>query len=427
VVLIDATIESHDAASSNVVSSRNESDVDRSANESLLDRSSRGIDPRHAVGKTERRPPGLGREELKIAVLRVLELVGEQGATKAEIVARIRNTTLVSVQRALDDLRELHDAKIVCVGKERRWKLVEAFGMPLVAPDREDLVAVLVAQAILEPIADAELKQRLDRLVADVDERVRNREPDERKKTLPTASSVSATLTLGTPVKPEVLRTLLATCKRKVLQIEYDAPWKPAGEGRRSYEIEPWALRVHDGGVYLRAWRRDASAPRTFRVAQIESMKVLDTSPRGRIPAPAEVWGDENPAFGIDADRPDVAVVRLRGPIARWVKRMVWHADQIDRWIIEPELLERTVAYRSCRELARRLASLLDGIESIAPETLRGEVEAIVAKVPRTMLEREAVLESSVDSSLPGVMYRVPASAATRTATARAADGGGDE
>jgi predicted DNA-binding transcriptional regulator YafY len=43
-------------------------------------------------------------------------------------------------------------------------------------------------------------------------------------------------------------------------------------------------------------------------------------------------------------------------------------------------LLERTVAYRSCREMARRLASLLDGVESIAPAQLRDEVVRIVAR-----------------------------------------------
>ncbi len=386
---------------------------DRSTGDSTLDRDVHAIDPGGAVGKTERRSPGLGRDELMIEVLRVLEAAGDCGATKQDIVAAIRNTVGVSVQRALVDLRELHGAKIECVGKQRRWKLLEPFSMPLVAPDREDLVAVLVAQAILEPIADEELRHRLARLVEDLDERVRTREPNYQHATLPARSSVSATLTLGTPVDPAVLRTLLETCKRKVLRIEYDAPWKPLGDGRRSYEIEPLAVRVHDGAVYLRAWRRDLGEPRTFRVAHIEEVRVIDgAQPRHPVPRVAEVWGDEEPAFGIDRDRPGRAVVRLRGPVARWVARTVWHPQQQDAWVVEGEVLERAFAYRSCRELARRLASVLDGVEAIAPEELRGEVEALVGRG----------LGATSDRELRGVMYRVQPGAPDADRRQRAAD-----
>jgi predicted DNA-binding transcriptional regulator YafY len=57
----------------------------------------------------------------------------------------------------------------------------------------------------------------------------------------------------------------------------------------------------------------------------------------------------------------------------------VWHRRQKDVWIEEGELLERTFPYRSCRELARRLASYLDGVESISPAVLDDEVVALVS------------------------------------------------
>lgn len=142
-------------------------------------------------------------------------------------------------------------------------------------------------------------------------------------------------------------------------------------------EIEPWELRVHDGAVYLRAWARGPAEARTFRLAHIEAVEDAEGSRR---PPPSDVWGDESPAFGIDRDRPGTAVIRLRGAVARWVARIVWHPDEKDIWIEPGELLERTVAYRSCREMARRLASVLDGVESIAPVQLRDEVVRLVAR-----------------------------------------------
>jgi predicted DNA-binding transcriptional regulator YafY len=382
----------------------------------LLDPPDATTDDADTVAKSERRRPGLGRAEVKIAVQRLLAEAGSAGLTKAELVERIieqvGNTTAVSVQRALDDLRELDDAKIECLGKERRWRLIESFGMPLLAPDREDLVAVLVAQAILAPLADADLQARIERLVADVDEQVRRREPEDRRRSLPLAGSVSATLTLGTRIDPTVLRTLLETCRRKVLRIVYDAPWKSVEQGRVTYEIEPWGIRVHDGAAYLRAWRRDVAQARTYRVAQIQEITVVAGHPHGRLPPVGEIWGDSHPAFGIDHDRPGTAVVRLHGAVARWCKHVVWHPEQRDRWIIEGEVLERTLAYRSCRELARRIASVLDGVESIAPESLRAEVEQLVARVPMG----EPTLE------LPAVMYRARPGTPVPPPRSRAAD-----
>ena len=60
--------------------------------------------------------------------------------------------------------------------------------------------------------------------------------------------------------------------------------------------------------------------------------------------------------------------------MARWIGNMVWDAGQEDRWIEPGELLERKVPYHSCRELARRLLSIVDGLESIEPAELREEV-----------------------------------------------------
>jgi len=357
----------------------------------LLDGNSRWVHSRRTMGRTAQKPRGLSLEALTIAVLGALRDAGEGGLTKQEIVSKIGNTSSVSVQRALKDLREQHDAQIEYLRQHQRWRLTAPFGMPLQAPECEDLVAVLIAQAILEPLADADLLGRVQRLAEDLDERARRRASSER---LPSPASVSATLTLGTPVDAGILSKLLTHCRRSVLRIEYVSPWKPRSAGRRSYTIEPWSLRVHDGVAYLRAWGRDAGAPRTFRVAQIETIEPCPEKPNQAVPRSHQIWGDEHPAFGIDHDRPGTAIVRLRGAVARWVARVQWHRGQSDRWIEDDELLERTVAYRSCRELARRLASVLDAIESIEPAELRMEVERITRV-------------ASVERELPGVRHRV--------------------
>ena len=80
--------------------------------------------------------------------------------------------------------------------------------------------------------------------------------------------------------------------------------------------------------------------------------------------------------MGVDDDRPGVATVRVTGPYARWVELECWDDSQEDRWSADMTVLERRVEYRSCRECARRLLSLGDGLLSVEPTELREEVSA---------------------------------------------------
>lgn len=294
------------------------------------------------------------------------------GATKDELCRRALDEGAVSpgtVQRALVWIRDDHDAPLVYDSNTRRWQLTDAqFTLPLTDPTAEDLTAVVLASALLGPIADDELNARLERLVEEMDERIRSK---GRGSATIHPHALTATLTTGTVVDPELLATLLAAVGRHVVKIDYASPWR---ETQRFYEVEPWQLRIHDGALYLRAYSRSSGGPRSFRVAHISSARVVDgTAPSAKIPDRDRIWGLD-PAFGIDEDRPDTAVVRVRGPMARWVALSHWHPEQTDVWIRPGELLERRVPYHSCRELARRLLSLGEAIDSIEPTALRDEV-----------------------------------------------------
>jgi predicted DNA-binding transcriptional regulator YafY len=166
------------------------------------------------------------------------------------------------------------------------------------------------------------------------------------------------------------------------LRLLYASPWQPSSTPAAWHTVEPWSLRIHDGAWYLRAWAEDRRQPKTFRVADIQAAQDVDdgSAPASRRPPPADAWAEEKQAFGIDHDRPDVAVIRFRGAIARWVAPIAWHSAEENVWLEPGELLQRTIRYRSCRELARRLISMIDGIDSIEPAALRDEVAALGAR-----------------------------------------------
>jgi predicted DNA-binding transcriptional regulator YafY len=244
--------------------------------------------------------------------------------------------------------------------------------LPLTDPDAQDLSAVLFAEALLAPLADEEITARLRRLAEQMDAEIRERGRAPSDAARP--GTLVATLTTGSRTDPGILSVLFGAVGKQVVQIRYASPWSRDGSSR-VHDVEPWQLRLHDGNMYLRAYSRTHKEPRSFRVPQIEGAEIIEgLMPREPVPPPDKIWGDHDPAFGIDEDRPGVAVLRVRGSAARWVHHNVWDPGQQDTWIEDGELLERRMAYRSCRELARRLLSLGDALESIEPAELREAV-----------------------------------------------------
>jgi predicted DNA-binding transcriptional regulator YafY len=308
-------------------------------------------------------------EQAAHAIIRYLRAHPE-GASKEELQARVlgRRLSPPTIQRAMDWLRDEHDAPIDYEKPSNRWLLKDSlFGLPLGDPTPEDLAAVVFAGALLAPIADEELSGRVQRLIEQMDMRIRRADGAHAS---PSRAAVISSLTTGTEVDPHLLSTLLRAVGRHVLRIDYRSPWR---EKEQYYDVEPWQLRFHDGSLYMRGYSRTTSGPRNYRVANVVSARIVpEEQPREPVPAPNEIWPG-HPAFGIDDDRPDTATIRIRGAIARWVARTVWHPEQKDTWIEKGELLERRVPYNSCREFARRLLTLGDGLVSVAPAELRHE------------------------------------------------------
>lgn len=282
-----------------------------------------------------------------------------------------------TVRRGLDWLRLVHDCPLTPEDADNTWTLHDhEFSLPLDDPTHADLTAAIFARALMGPMVSSAVEKRLQRLVEEMDARIN--ELDANAKT-PSPNAVAASLTTGTPIEPRLLSTLLkAISERLVLHLEYYSPW---GDYTGGFDVEPWQVRVHDGTMYLRGWSRGVKDARNFRVVQVKSARVLEgETPRGDRPQAAKLWGDD-PGVGVDDDRPDSAVVRIRGAFARWVSEDRWHAAQHDEWIEKGELLQRTVPYRSCRELARRLLTLGDSLVSVEPKELREEVNRHVASM----------------------------------------------
>jgi len=297
----------------------------------------------------------------------------QAGASKGEL-ARLCSASKETVQRALNWLRNDNNAPI----EFRRpvWRLTEPYRLPLLSPQPDDLTAVVLAGAMLETVADPDLAHRVQELVAELDQRLRA----AGTRGLIPARGVSATMTFGATIDRRRLEKLLQATLGKVVEIEHRKVWRKRGEPAfATIRLEPWSCRVHDGMAYVRGFARDRDGARTYRIADIDSVRVVPNARTSqRRPPPDEIWGDRDPRFGIDEHKPGEARIVVRGAVARWFEPVVLHPQQESRWLEPNEVLERRVPYRSRRELARRLLSIIDGLVMVEPEELRLELSGYV-------------------------------------------------
>lgn len=302
----------------------------------------------------------VGREALRL-------LNAKDGVSLAE-VARASKQSLETAKRAVEWLRN-QGADVVYNPKLRAWTLrTKGFSLPFADPTVEDLVAALTSAGLLSELG---LETAAVRARALFDE-LAQRTPGGRASTL-RANCLRVTQTTSVVRRPELMLVLLRAARRSVVRIRSVSAWTRA---ESIHEVEPWQVWIHDGVPYVRGFSRNRGAPRTFGLANVTSVEVVRAE-KPRAPVPTDPWAGEDPRAGVDADRPGHAVLRFTGPVARWVASMRWHPKQLDSWLTPDEELERRLPYRSCREMARRIVAVGDGLVSVEPAALRDEVRRI--------------------------------------------------
>ena len=102
-----------------------------------------------------------------------------------------------------------------------------------------------------------------------------------------------------------------------------------------------------DGATHLlNVWSITANEPRIFNLAHIELLEdVEDAPPRQPVPKNPRATSS---AFGIDSDHPGVAVIHMRGQVARW------QATRAADWARESQELREAAYALGDRKLSYR-------------------------------------------------------------------------
>lgn len=297
-----------------------------------------------------------------------------EGMSTEEMCRRfhVSDRTLRNARRILEE----RGIPLTYDGGSRRWKLDQLdHEDPVLDPSDGDLTLLVLGAALLGPFVDAETRARVDAAVGAVRHELLPQSPQ------PGSLAVRSTVTMRSTVDPRTLRKVLDNVQHGVLRLSYYTPWDDRHE---QHVAEPWAVQLVDGATYLRAYSQRRSRPRTFHLGFVTSCVV---EPRKRptqpVPRGDELWGDTG--YGIDEHFPEVAKIRFRGPVARWLARIEWHPSQRDVGPGGDDVLERSVPYRSRREFARKLLSYADAIVSIEPAELRAEVLSAMSRLQRAI------------------------------------------
>ena len=116
---------------------------------------------------------------------------------------------------------------------------------------------------------------------------------------------------------------------QKALQQQYRIRLKYAKKGRDEvdgYEVDPYTLVFHKGGMYLLGNAHNRSGMRLFALERIRGVEV--TRQRFEIPDSYQPEAHFSSAFGLVSDTPMKVRVRFSSEIAHAVKDRIWMAGQ---------------------------------------------------------------------------------------------------
>lgn len=153
------------------------------------------------------------------------------------------------------------------------------------------------------------------------------------------------------------------------IRLNYAKQGRDAGD---EYEIDPYTLVFHKGGIYLSGYAHNRKAMRLFALERVRGVDV--TRQRFDIPDAYEPEAHFKSSFGLVSDRPMKVRVRFSAEIAHAVRDRIWMPGQKVKADREGGV---TVEFEAAgeMELASWILSYGAHAEVLEPPELRSEVK----------------------------------------------------
>ena len=256
-----------------------------------------------------------------------LQYLLEQLRDGAPLTTRVAAEHLeVSRRTIANDVEYLRQIGVPLEFDQRRktYYLTEPFGnLPLVALQRSELAAFLVARFALEAMGDTAtanvLRGVVDRLAEHLPSTVRVA-PEELRRSVRFSNGPRPPAPTG-----HLQQLQQAIEAQRVVRIQYYVASRDEESDRH---VEPYALLAYSGAWYLIAWCRVRKGMRDFRVDRIAHLEPTRETFARRADFDLDAY--LGPAFSVFHGEAEHTVrLRFSPFMARWIREGVWHESQI--------------------------------------------------------------------------------------------------
>jgi predicted DNA-binding transcriptional regulator YafY len=316
-----------------------------------------------------------GKRDRAARLMRVAALLAAHpdGMHPRDIAERLG----MSVRNVYRDLHALEDEVDVPTWSDGgRWGVLESAFLPPLKLTLSEAMAIVLAARLMVRYAD-----KYDPDLGSAFEKLEENLPETLREHVARSLDVLQRAPLDPDFIERVRLLTKAWADRRVVEIEYEGA---AYEGRpgevsrrvvRPWLIEP-SLQTH--ALYLIGWDEGRQAMRTFKIERIRSASL---TPRSfERPAAASLEADLRKGWDIIADQPPVEVrLRFSAAVADRVLETRWHPEQRTERQADGSLLWSTTVSGTI-EIRLWILSWGDDVEVLAPESLRADVAATLAR-----------------------------------------------
>ena len=289
-----------------------------------------------------------------------------------------------TVKRTMEEMRDFYGAPIEYFPAAKGWHYAQdpsrpdsAFQLPGLWLTSEELQSLTLLLHVLEGFGNGLLNEELHVVEKEIESLLAKRgiSPSafaEQIRVLP-----HATRSVPGKIFSEVGQAIL---QRKQVRLEYRD-----FNGKKSLRtLSPQTLVHYRDNWYLDAWCHNRNDMRTFSLARMLSLQVLEA--KARVIPKAELTPHFNSSYGIFSGKGQhTARLRFLPAIAREISLQQWHPQQQGKWEGEDYVL--AFPYSDPRELI-------------------GDIQR---HLPHVIIEAPASLKKTVESNLRAALHKTPA------------------
>ena len=166
---------------------------------------------------------------------------------------------------------------------------------------------------------------------------------------------------------------VVAFSEHRLCNVTYRAPRAEPRE--KTYRVLPLRLFTYQGAIYLMSYMPKYKNYLNLNLHRLRALRVLRE--RHDVPADFDPNKLENAAFGVYHNgRPVTYRLRFQDYVAEYIRERIWHPTQK---LIEQKdgRLELTFRCVPSYEVTAWVASWMEGVEVVAPRSLRAELRQL--------------------------------------------------